>query len=102
MVRQMKRLLALAVAGMLAFGTETTVFAADLSGSETGVRAFPRTHWRVTKRVVVRRCIEVSQPPRGCPLHRYSRLPWPGVPRLDEFAYYPEYGWHRCWWGDWC
>ena len=95
--------LAMTIAGMLALGpVQTAVFAADFSVSETAPGGFPRTHWRVTKRIAVHRCIEVSQPPRGCPLRRYSRLPWPGVPRLDAFAYYPEYGWHRCWWGDWC
>jgi len=97
------RWLVLAIAGTLAFGAvQTPAFAADLSVSETGVRVFPRTHWRVAKRVVLHRCIEVSQPPRGCPLHHYSRLPWPGVPRPDALAYYPEHGWHLCWWGDWC
>jgi hypothetical protein len=54
--------------------------------------------------VVFSRCIEVSQPARGCPLHHYARLPWPGVPTLwaEETAAYPAYGWHRCWWGEWC
>jgi hypothetical protein len=97
-----KPLLVLAFAGMLAFGAaETAAFAADFSMSATARGDFPRTHWRVARRVVARHCIEVSQPPRGCPLRHYSRLPWPGVPRFDE-PYYLEYGWHRCWWGEWC
>jgi hypothetical protein len=56
--------LALAMAAVLA-----------LAASQTGA------HWRGKKRVALHRCIEVSQPPRGCPLRWYSRLPWPGIPR---------------------
>jgi hypothetical protein len=55
---------AFALAGVLALGASETA-----------------AHWRVTKRVAVHRCIEVSQPARGCPLRRYSLLPWPGIPR---------------------
>jgi hypothetical protein len=101
----MKRLsLTSALIGALALGASATAaFAADFAGTEPAPRSIARTHWHVHKRVVFSRCIEVSQPPRGCPLHHYARLPWPGVPRLDEeLAYYPAYGWHRCWWGEWC
>jgi hypothetical protein len=95
--------LSIAAAAMLAFGAaRTPAFAADISVSEAARSHFPRTHWRVARRIAVHRCIEVSQPPRGCPLRHYSLLPWPGVPRLDEPAYYPEEVWHRCWWGEWC
>jgi hypothetical protein len=85
----MKRLcLALAVAGALALGAfETSGFAADFAAPEPTLRHIRaprhvRTHWRVAKRVAVPRCIEVSQPPRGCPL-RWLRgsLAWPGIPR---------------------
>jgi len=79
----MKRLsLALAVAGVLVAGAyETPGFAADFAVSEAAPRHIARTHWRVTRRVAIHRCIEVSQPPRGCALRRYSLLPWPGIPR---------------------
>src|SRR6266566_9587983 len=94
--------LAFALVGMVAIGAaQTTGFAADIAVPEVAPRYIPIKHWRVTKRVVPR-CIEVSQPPRGCPLRRHGRLVWPGVPRFEEAAYYAEPGWHRCWWGEWC
>lgn len=79
----MKRIsLALAVAGVLALGTsQTPGFAADFAAPEPTLRHAPK-HWRVTKRVALPRCIEVSQPPRGCPLWRLrGSLEWPGLPR---------------------
>ena len=96
--------------GVLALATFPTAgFAADLIAPEPVPRhvSAPRhvhtKHWRVIKRVVVRGCVEVSQPPRGCPVRLYGRLPWPGVPRFDELAaYYAEPGWGRCGWGEWC
>jgi hypothetical protein len=95
--------LSIAAAGMLVLGAaQTAAYAADFTVSETVRSHVPRTHWRVTKRVVLRGCIEVSQPPRGCPLRHYSRLPWPGLPTLAESTYYPGGDWHRCWWGEWC
>jgi hypothetical protein len=76
-----KTSLAIALAGLLALGaSQTAGFAADLAVSEAAPRHIV-THRRVAKRVVAFRCIEVSQPPRGCPLRRYSLLPWPGIPR---------------------
>jgi hypothetical protein len=87
---------------LLAGASQKAAFAADLSGYETAPGRIVTTHRHVTRRVAVRGCIEVSQPPRGCPLRHYSLLPWPSVPRLDEPPYYPGYGWHRCWWGEWC
>jgi hypothetical protein len=102
----MKRLsLTVALVGALALGASATAaFAADLSGYEPAPRHIARTHWHAHRGVAFSRCIEVSQPPRGCPLHHYARLPWPGVPTLyaAETADYPAYGWHRCWWGEWC
>jgi hypothetical protein len=89
----MKQLsLALAVAGALALGTfPTSGFAADFAGPQSSPRYIhaPRhihTHWRVTRRVAVPRCVEVSQPPRGCPLRwlRHS-LAWPSVPRCHLY-----------------
>jgi len=50
--------LTLAIAAVLALGASQTA-----------------AHWRGKKRVAVHRCIEISQPPRGCPLRRYSLLP---------------------------
>jgi hypothetical protein len=95
--------LSIAAAGMLGLGAaQTPAFAADFGVSEPVRSDIPRRHWRVARTRVPYRCIEVSQPPRGCPLWRYSRLPWPGVPRYEEPGYYPEYNWHRCWWGEWC
>jgi hypothetical protein len=95
--------LSVAAAATLALGAAQSVaFAADFTVSETARTHIPRTHGRVTKRVVLRGCIEVSQPPRGCPLWHYSRLPWPGLPTLAEPTYYPGGDWHRCWWGEWC
>jgi hypothetical protein len=101
----MKRLsLTGAVIGALALGASATaVLAADYSVTEPAPR-IARAHRHVARHVVFSRCIEVSQPARGCPLHRYARLPWPGVPTLyaEETAEYPAYVWHRCWWGEWC
>jgi hypothetical protein len=94
-----------ALVGALALGaSETAAFAADYAVTEPPPRSIARTHWHGARRVAVSRCIEVSQPPRGCPLHHYARLPWPGVPTLyaEETAAYPAYSWHRCWWGEWC
>ena len=102
---------ACALVGVLALGAFATAgFAADLIAPEPVPRhvSAPRhvhtKHWRVIKRVVVAGCVEVSQPPRGCPVRLYGRLPWPGVPRPDaELADYVEGGgWHRCPWGEWC
>jgi hypothetical protein len=101
----MKRLsLAFALIAAFALGVcETTAYAADFGEPGPAPRYGPRPHWRVAKRVVVRGCVEVSQPPRGCPVRLYGRLPWPGVPRPDaEFGYVEGGGWHRCWWGEWC
>lgn len=102
----MKRLsVAFSLLGALALGASATAaFAADIAAGEPVSRGIARTHWHAHKRVVFSRCIEVSQPARGCPLHRYARLPWPGVPTLyaEETASYPAYSWHRCWWGEWC
>src|ERR1700746_271705 len=102
----MKRLsLMFALIGALALGASVTAaFAADFAGTEPASRSITRTHWHAHKRVVFSRCIEVSQPPRGRPLHHYARLPWPGVPTLyaEVTADYPAYVWHRCWWGEWC
>jgi len=119
----MKRLfIALSLIGVLALGTaETAAIAADVEVSEPAPRHIARTHRHGARRVVLSRsiyrpvgsppnarrfpnCIEVSQPPRGCRLHHYARLPWPGVPTLyaEETAEYPTYVWHRCWWGEWC
>jgi hypothetical protein len=65
--------------------TVRKVQALSLSIALTGVFALSAfqtaARWRATKRVAVHGCIEVSQPARGCPLRRYSRLPWPGIPR---------------------
>src|SRR6516164_8702347 len=101
----MKRLfIALSLIGVLALGTaETAAIAADVEVSEPAPRHIARTHRHGARRVVVFRCIEVSQPPRGCRLHHYARLPWPGVPTLYavETAEYPTHVWHRCWWGEW-
>ncbi len=100
----MKQLsLTVVLVGAFALGIpQTTGYAADFGVPGPAPRYKP--HWRVTKRIVVRGCVEVSQPPRGCPVQLYGRLPWPGVPRPD--AAYAEYvesgGWHRCWWGEWC
>jgi hypothetical protein len=96
--------LAFALVGVLTLGAaQTTGFATDLVAPGAAPRHVRAPHWRVVKRVVVPRCVEVSQPPRGCPLRRHARLVWPGVPRFDEEpAYYAEPGWHRCWWGEWC
>jgi hypothetical protein len=79
----MKRLsLALAVTGALALGaSQRTALAADVGAYEAAPGRVAWTHGRVTKRLVAHRCIEVSQPARGCPLRRYSLLPWPGIPR---------------------
>jgi hypothetical protein len=87
-VRKVRGLaLAIAAAGVLALGaSQTAGFAADIGVSETGPRHIARTHWRATKRVAIRRCIEVSQPARGCPLRRYSLLPWPGTPRCELYG----------------
>lgn len=102
----MKRLsLAFALIGVLALGaSQTAAFAADVGVSEAAPRYGAGTHRHVARRVAFPRCIEVSQPARGCPLRRYARLPWPGVPTLyaEETADYPAYVWHRCWWGEWC
>jgi hypothetical protein len=100
MQRMKRHSLALALIGAVALGAVEPGSAADL--------VLPRAprhvtkHWRVIKRVVVRGCIEVSEYARGCPLHHYARLPWPGVPRVDVEPAYDEPGWHRCWWGEWC
>jgi hypothetical protein len=101
--------LAFALAGVLALGAvQTAGFAADLIPPGAAPRHVPgprhvTRHWRAIKRVVVAGCVEVSQPPRGCPVRLHGRLPWPGVPRLDaEPVYYSEAGWYRCWWGEWC
>ena len=77
----MKRLsLNFALVGALALGaSETAAFAADYAVTEPPPRSIAHTHWHGARRVAVSRCIEVSQPPRGCPLHHYARLPWPGV-----------------------
>jgi hypothetical protein len=101
---------ACALVGVLALAAFPTAgFAADLIAPEPVPRhvSAPRhvhtKHWRVIKRVVVRGCVEVSQPPRGCPVRLYGRLPWPGVPRFDAApVYYAEAGRHRCWLGEWC
>jgi hypothetical protein len=70
-----------AVAGALALGgSQTAAVGADLGAYEAAPHRIVKTHRRVA-RVVVQRCIEVSQPARGCPLRRYSLLPWPGIPR---------------------
>jgi len=88
----MKRLfIALSLIGVLALGTaETAAIAADVEVSEPAPRHIARTHRHGARRVVVFRCIEVSQPPRGCRLY------------AEETAEYPTYVWHRCWWGEWC
>ena len=92
---------AMTLIGVLALGMCPTMgLAADLVTTGPAHRYVPKPHWRVTKRIFVRGCVEVSQQPRGCPLRLYGRLPWPGLPRYDA-AYY-ESGWHRCWWGEWC
>jgi hypothetical protein len=103
MQRMKRHSLAFALAGVLALGTfQTTGFAADLVPPEVAPRYAPKKHARV-KRVVVAGCVEVSQPPRGCPVRLYGRLPWPLVPRPDaEFDYIEGGGWHRCPWGEWC
>jgi hypothetical protein len=77
-----KTSLAIALAGVLALGASPTAgIAADLAVSEPAPRHIV-THRRVAKRVVAFRCIEVSQPPRGCPLRRDPRsLAWPSIPR---------------------
>ena len=74
--------LAIALAGVLALGAfQTAGFAADLAVPGAAPRHI-HTHWRSAKRGVALRCIEVSQPPRGCPLRRDPRsLAWPGIPR---------------------
>jgi hypothetical protein len=98
----MKRLLAFALVGAFALGASQTIgYAADYAPPGPAPRYVHKPHWRVT---VVRGCVEVSQPPRGCAVRLYGRLPWPGVPRPDaEFADYVEGGgWHRCPWGEWC
>jgi hypothetical protein len=101
MQRTTRVCLAFALVGVFALGaSQTTGYAADFGAHGPGPRYVAKPHWRVGRRVVVRGCVEVSQPPRGCPVRLYGRLPWPGVPRFDE-AYY-ESGWHRCWWGEWC
>ena len=95
----------LAFALVLAVGAAPTIgFAADLIAPEAAPRyvTAPRhvhvKHRRVIKRVVVVGCVEVSQPPRGCPVRLYGRLPWPGLPRLDEVpAHYAEGGWLSEW-----
>ena len=100
-----RRSVASSLLSALALGASVTAaFAADYAVTEPAPRHIARTHWHAHQRVVFSRCIEVSQPARGCPLHHYARLPWPGVPTLwaEETAAYPAYGWHRCWWGEWC
>jgi hypothetical protein len=99
----MKRFsLALALAGVLALGVPAT----PGSAAPEFTRHHRPTHWRVAKRVAVPRCVEVSGPPRGCPLWRLrGSLAWPGIPRchldggvcvyhtapdLEEWA---RYGW---------
>jgi hypothetical protein len=80
----MKRLsLALAVGGVLALGPSPTPgLAADIAAP----RHVP-AHWRVVTRVMVPRCIEVSGPPRGCPLRRLrGSLAWPGIPRCHLYG----------------
>ena len=74
--------LSIVLAGALAVGaSQTAGYAADLVVPEASPRHVS-THWRVAKRVAVHRCIEVSQPPRGCPLRRDPRsLAWPSIPR---------------------
>ena len=103
--------LAFALVGVLAVGAvPMTGFAADLIAPEAAPRhvyVAPRhvhvKHRRVIRRVLVAGCVEVSQPPRGCPVRLYGRLPWPGLPRLDEVAAsYAEPGWHGCRWPNWC
>jgi hypothetical protein len=97
--------LAVALVGGLALGAWQTALAADFGPPGATPRYVSKPHWRaVKKRVFVRGCVEVSQPPRGCPVRLYGRLPWPGEPRPDiEFAEYIEGGgWHRCPWGEWC
>jgi hypothetical protein len=84
---RMKRLsLAVALAGVLALGASPTA-----------------AHWRATKRLAVHRCIEVSQPARGCPLRHYSLLPWPGIPRCYLYGgvcvYHTASDWEE--WGYW-
>jgi hypothetical protein len=78
----MKRLfLAVVLAGALAFGAaQPAALAADMTSFEAAPGGIGTVHRHVTKRVAVHRCIEVSQPARGCPLRRYSLLPWPGLP----------------------
>jgi hypothetical protein len=80
--------LSIALAGVLALGaSQTAVFAADIAAREVAPRGIhtkhwrATTHWRAARRVAIHRCIEVSQPARGCPLRRYSLLPWPSIPR---------------------
>ncbi len=83
----MKRLcLVAAVAGVLALGgSQTAAVAADIGAYEAAPHRVATTHRRVT-RIVIHRCIEVSQPARGCPLRRYSLLPWPGIPRCHPYG----------------
>jgi hypothetical protein len=77
---------AVAIAGVLALGASQTA-----------------AHWRASKRGPLHRCIEVSQPARGCPLWRYSRLPWPGIPRCYLYrgvcVYHTAPDWEE--WGYW-
>jgi hypothetical protein len=104
MQRMKPHSLAFALAGVIALGGfQTTGFAADLVTPEVAPRYVHKKHWRGKRVVVAAGCIEVSQPPRGCPVRLYGRLPWPLLPRPDaEFAEVEGGGWHRCWWGEWC
>jgi hypothetical protein len=83
--------LSVALAGVLALGaSQTAAFAADIAARATprGVHTTHRraaTHQRAARRVAIHRCIEVSQPARGCPLRRYSLLPWPAIPRCHLY-----------------
>jgi hypothetical protein len=75
--------LSIVLAGVLALGASPTAgIAADLAVSEPAPRHIV-TRWRVAKRVVASRCIEISQRPRGCPLRRDPRsLAWPRIVSL--------------------
>ena len=100
----MRRLsLAAALAGMLALGAfETTAFAADVGVSDARRGRIAAHHWRGTRRAAVQRCVEVSQPARGCPL-RQQAWAWPGIPRChlygDVCLYYTAPDLEQ--WGHW-
>ena len=93
--------IAFALAGALAFGaSQATAFPTEATASKAALSNIARTQWHGTQ-LVDPHCLKPNWA-RQCRWHLRRSEAWPGVPKFEEPTYYPDYGWHRCWWGERC